>query len=165
MRAAKAYRTLLRLYPADYRALFARQMLDSFEREAKERRCGRVAFIRFLLAELAGLISSAGAEWVAKWTTDSVVRGRALPDLRMMRPPGVSRERWFAGAYQIHREGSLADEVLETQARISLLIERMVRAIANHDFPGARRYSYEESQAREELRRLQDQLAGGDGCS
>jgi hypothetical protein len=38
----------------------------------------------------------AGREWLAKLTTEETVRGRSLPDLRMMRPAGVSREVWFA---------------------------------------------------------------------
>jgi uncharacterized membrane protein YbaN (DUF454 family) len=37
-------------------------------------------------AELAGLLTGATAEWIAKLTSDSSVRGRSLPDLRMMRP-------------------------------------------------------------------------------
>jgi len=85
----KAYGTLLRLYPSDYRARFAAEMLNAFERAAAERR-GHVA-------ELIGLMIGASREWIAKLTTDSSVRGRCLPDLRMMRPPGVPREVWFAG--------------------------------------------------------------------
>jgi hypothetical protein len=50
-----------------------------------------------------------------------------------------------------------------------MLIQRTVHAIANHDFPGARRYSHEERLAREELRRLRQKHdmgdVGNDGCS
>ena len=170
MRAEQAYRTLLRLYPSDYRALFALEMQNAFERAAEERRLlGRFIFIRFLLGEFMGLLSSVGTEWIVKLTTDRSVRGRCLPDLRMMRPPGISRELWFAGAYQSHAQGSLPDEVLEAEARISMLIQRMVHAIANHDFPGARRYSDEERLARDELRQLRKKYEiaafGNDGCS
>ena len=169
MRAEQAYRTLLRLYPSDYRALFALEMQNSFERAAEEHRLlGRPVFIRFLLSEFVGLLGGVGGEWIAKLTTDSSVRGRCLPDLRMMRPPGVPRELWFAGAYEGHGQGS-PDEVLAAQARVSMLIQRMVHAIANHDFPGARRYSYEERLAHEELRRLRQKHdiahSGNDGCS
>jgi ATP-dependent Clp protease ATP-binding subunit ClpC len=63
---------------------------------------------------------------------------------------------------------SLPDEVIAAQARISMLIQRTVHAIANHDFPGARRYSYEERLARDELRRLRQKFdiddSGNDGC-
>jgi len=94
----RAYRTLLKLYPADYTASFAAGMLDAFEKAAEDgRRHGRAAAVRLALAELTGLLRGAMAEWIAKLTTDRCVRGRCLPDLRMMRPVGVSRESWFRG--------------------------------------------------------------------
>jgi hypothetical protein len=166
----QVYRTLLRLYPSDYRALFALEMQNAFERAAEERRLlGGAVFVRFLLGEFIGLLSGVGAEWIAKLTADSSVRGRCLPDLRMMRPPGISRDLSFAGACQGHGQGSLQDEVLAAQARVSMLIQHMVHAIANHDFPGARRYSYEERLARDELRRLRQKYdiadSANDGCS
>jgi len=34
---------------------------------------------------------------VAKLTSDRTIRGRRLPDCRMMRPPGVTRQQWAAG--------------------------------------------------------------------
>jgi ATP-dependent Clp protease ATP-binding subunit ClpC len=50
-----------------------------------------------------------------------------------------------------------------------MLIQHMEHAIANHDFPGARRYSHDERRAREELRRLRQKYdvddCGNDGCS
>jgi hypothetical protein len=157
MNLERAYRTLLRLYPNDYRALFADEMLNTFNQAAAERRQQpRLAFIRFLVGEFIDLASGAGAEWIAKLTTDSSIRGRCLPDLRMMRPPGVPQELWFAGTCLNVSEAALPQEVIETQDRIAMLINRMVHAIANHDFPGARRYSYEERQARVELRRLRE---------
>jgi hypothetical protein len=145
-------------------------MQTAFERAAEERRPrGRPVFIRFLIGEFIGLLSGVGAEWIARLTTDSSVRSRCLPDLRMMRPPGVPRELWFAGACLSAGQASLPDEVIEVQARISMLIRRMVHAIANHDFPGARRYSCEERQALDELRRLREKHniddSGHDGCS
>jgi hypothetical protein len=151
----RAYRTLLRLYPRDYRAMFAAEMLTAFEMAAEERRGqGGHVLVRFALAELIGLMIGAGAEWIAKLTTNSSVRGRCLPDLRMMRPPGVPRELWFAGASASVGPCYLPDEVIEAQRRIALLVSRTVHAIANHDFQGARSYSYEERQARENLRLL-----------
>jgi hypothetical protein len=81
----RAYRTLLWLYPYDFRAAFAAEMLAAFARTGAERRG----------AELAGLLTGAAAEWIAKLTSDRLVRGRSLPDLRMMRPAGMPRELWF----------------------------------------------------------------------
>jgi hypothetical protein len=84
----RAYRALLRLYPADYRAMFAAEMAHAFD-QILEERCG------LPIAELIGVVLGAPAEWIAKWTTDVTVRGRSIPDLRMMRPPGVPKELWF----------------------------------------------------------------------
>jgi hypothetical protein len=81
----RAYRALLGLYPYDFRAAFAAEMLAGFETVGAERHS----------AELAGLLTGAAAEWIAKLTSDSSVRGRTLPDRRMMRPAGMPRELWF----------------------------------------------------------------------
>ena len=95
----RTYQTLLKLYPTDYRASFAAGMMDTFEKATQQGRLhGRAAFVRLALAELAGLPWGIAAEWIAKLSTDRCVRGRCLPDLRMMRPVGVSRESWFRGA-------------------------------------------------------------------
>ena len=88
MTVKRAYRTLLRLYPADYRAMFAVEMMRAFDRVAEERQ-------RYLAAELLGVAAGAAREWIAKWTTDPSVRGRSLPDLRFMRPPNVPKELWY----------------------------------------------------------------------
>jgi hypothetical protein len=96
----RAYTTLLRLYPRDYRAMFAREMWNAFEITGAERRAhGRVVLVRFAAAELIGLLKGAVSEWIAKLTTDSSIRGRALPDLLLMRPPGVSWEAHYGGAF------------------------------------------------------------------
>ena len=93
----RAYATLLRLYPRDYRAMFAREMQRAFEITAEQRRSKA-----FVATELLGLVRGAASEWIAKLTTDRTVRGRALPDLVMMRPPGVSKEVHFAGPIDNH---------------------------------------------------------------
>jgi len=96
------------------------------------------------------------AEWIAKLTTSSSVRGRFLPDLRMMRPPGVPRGLWFAGACMNVDQRSSSDEMMEAQRRIAALVSRTVYAIANHDFEGARACSREEAKERENLFRLRN---------
>ena len=139
MNSARAYKILLRLYPRDYRALFAGEMLAAFRTGSEEcRGQGSGAYLRFAVSELAGLLSGAAAEWIAKSTTGSAIRGRCLPDRLKMRPPGVP---W---------------EVHYGEARAEFLVERTIYAIAHHDFPGARRYSDEERQARENLRLLRE---------
>jgi hypothetical protein len=75
----------LRLYPYDFRAAFAAEMMAAAELN-----------VRMRLAELMGLAMGAVHEWFAKLTTDKYIRGRTLPDIRMMRPAGISKEAWFA---------------------------------------------------------------------
>jgi len=84
------YRLLLRLYPRDYRAMFAGEMGRALERGGDESRVS-------MLKECGGLVVGAVSEWIAKLTTDKAIRGRALPDLVMMRPPGVPGEVHFGG--------------------------------------------------------------------
>jgi hypothetical protein len=91
------YKAFLRLYPWDYSNAFSADMTAAFDQACEERRRrGRRHFVRFATNELAGLIWGAQKEWLAKLTTHEAVRGRSLPDLRMMRPVGVTRELWFA---------------------------------------------------------------------
>jgi hypothetical protein len=79
------YRLLVRLYPCDYRVWFAGEMLAALGQE-------------FRFSEAVSLLAGAAVEWWDKWTTDAAVRARSVPDLRMMRPPGVPRETYFAAA-------------------------------------------------------------------
>jgi len=48
------------------------------------------------------MLTGAAAEWVAKLTTDSCLRGRSLPDRLMMRPPGVSWEDHYGSPLRAH---------------------------------------------------------------
>lgn len=155
MSMRRFYSALLRLYPRDYAACFAEEMANAFENACLERRRqGWTAFARFAMAELAGLVIGAGTEWIARLTTDRSVRGRGLPDLRNMRPVGVSRELWFAAAGAALDEGSLPTEVAQAQERVAVLVDRIVFAIAHHDFQAARSYSFEEHRERGNLRAL-----------
>jgi hypothetical protein len=87
-----AYDLLLRLYPWDYRAAFGREMLATFNEAVADMR-GRTWQLAFV--EFSGLLMGVGREWFAKLTTNPIVRGRALPDVRLMRPVGIPREVWF----------------------------------------------------------------------
>jgi hypothetical protein len=63
----RAYSILLRFYPAEYRALFEREMLALIAEASAERRArGRAAFLWFSVRELAGLACGGGFEWIAK---------------------------------------------------------------------------------------------------
>ena len=81
-----AYRLILRLFPFDFRLWFAAEMLVAFDQAHREGRGAR---------ELAVLTAALPAERLAKLRTDPAVRGRALPDVRMMRPVGVPQHVWF----------------------------------------------------------------------
>ena len=81
----RAFRILLKLYPYDFRAVFAAEMMAAAETDGL-----------MPLAELTGLAIGAAREWFAKLSSGKYVRGRTLPDVRMMRPAGISKEIWFA---------------------------------------------------------------------
>ena len=113
MRLERAYESALRLYPADYRARFAGEMLTAFEQAVTDHHgAGTVGSVRFAVAELTALVSGIGTEWLAKLTSDKAARGRCLPDCRMIRPAGVTREEWAAGldAADIAARGGRHDE-------------------------------------------------------
>jgi len=153
----RMYETLLQLYPRDFRASFTSEMLRAFDSAAGDHRAHwQSAYIRFALLELIGVAMGAGKEWIAKLSTDSSLRGRSLPDRLMMRPPGVPWEAYYGDALVNSSESATPYEVMEAQQRAELLVERIVHAIARHDFEGARTYSYQEHQARENLRLLRE---------
>ena len=159
----QAYEILLRLYPRDFRAAFSPEMLMAFERSAVERRAqGTADYIGFAASELIGLVIGAAREWIAKLTTDCSLRGRSLPDRRIMRPPGVPWEAYYGRALMDSSKSAVPGEVLEAQRRTEWLVQRMTHAIAHHDFEGARWYSYEECLARETLRLLREKYQNPD---
>ena len=84
---------MLRLYPADYRQRFAAEMHATFREALGERRQG----VRFTIAECGSDVLGAALEWFSKLTTDAATRGRRLPDCRLMRPAGVTRQEWAFG--------------------------------------------------------------------
>ena len=92
----RAYKILIRLYLVDIRVLYGQEMVSTFEAGLNERRRhGRVASVRFLFGELIWLLCDAAEEWVVKLSSHPSFRGRCLPDLRLVRPPGVGKKEWF----------------------------------------------------------------------
>jgi hypothetical protein len=77
-------------------------------------RRGRWHFVRFVASELSSLVWEVGKEWLAKLTTEESVRGRSLPDLRRMRPVGITQEVWFAS---LDRAGRTESTIAEERAR------------------------------------------------
>ncbi len=138
MSAKWLYRALLRLYPEDYAATFASEMMAAFEKGWEEHSRRFPSLLRFASMEFAGLIAGAATEWMAKLTTNRSVRDRNLSELRFAGPAAAA-------------PSSLPLDLAQAQQRVTLLVERIVHAIANHDFESARRYSYEEHRERENL--------------
>src|SRR5207248_11255175 len=61
-----------------------------------------------------------------------------------------------AGAAAQMQQGSLPEEVIETQKRIRFIVQRMETAIASHEFEKARFYSDEERKERGNLKELRE---------
>jgi hypothetical protein len=132
----RTYEWILRFYPAQFRANFAAEMLQVFD-EAIERVRGQgaLSLMRFTGREIVGVLAGLVREWIARsWAPDLYVVARSTRSSEPDLPP----------------------EILETRRHVQQLIRRMEFAIAHHDFPNARRYSYEERVAREHLNWLMD---------
>jgi hypothetical protein len=98
MRSRNAYKAVLRLYPVDFRARFEHEMVAVFECRLSERRGqGWPALSSVVCRELLSAACGAAAEWAAKLTSRCASRSRCLPDIRMMRPPGVGKADWYRG--------------------------------------------------------------------
>ena len=157
----RIYEFLLGLYPAEVRTSFAPEMSDVFAQVAEDRRReGWFPFAAFVLGELIGLLTGAAAAHRAA--------RQPVLDLRMMRPPGVSRKVY----------GIASDELIAAQRLVDFnppapavegpppdpngptiftalqeqLVGRMQQAIARQDFVKARFYSDEDRKARLNLR-------------
>jgi hypothetical protein len=130
-----AYRTLVRLYPREHRTWFGAEMQSVFDEAAREQRSrGRAAYLRFALAECAGLVIGSGRAWAAK------LAGRAyVHDHRLSRPVNMA---------------PLPDEVQEAQDRVTVNLNGLLHAISHHQFVKARIYAAEEQKARADLRLL-----------
>jgi hypothetical protein len=96
MTAQRIYNFLVRLYPAEYRALFGAEMSAVFDMTARgRRREGFTATAGLFLVETTSLLTGAAREWIAKLAyavshSVNYIDGRCLPDPLLMRPPGVS---------------------------------------------------------------------------
>lgn len=112
----RIYKTLLRLYPAEYRALFAEEMSDCFEKAAAEcRERGTVSVLCYLIIELGGLAKAVGTEWIARFThsiyhSNGYIAGRCLADIGLMRPAGIARSAFSFLQVQVMTENNLTDD-------------------------------------------------------
>src|SRR5690348_1057828 len=104
----RMYELLLGLYPEEVRTSFAPEMSDVFAQVADDRRReGWFPFFAFVLGELLGLLTGAAeAHRAAR---------QPVLDLRLMRPPGVSRQLY----------ADALDEVIAAQRLVDFNLRRM----------------------------------------
>jgi hypothetical protein len=115
IKTTSVYRALLWLYPSDFRQQFSEEMVSVFEQRA-----GEAVSIAFFLTEFSALVKGAHVMWFSKilpFRHKQLEFGVAMP---MLNAEEVARLRNEA-------------------------IQKMVAAIADHDFVSARRFSDEEA--------------------
>jgi hypothetical protein len=115
------YRFLIGFYPNDFRWQFSDEMLHVFEQRVRDRLAlGKTASIAFVSREFFSLLRGAQTMWMEK-----ILPMKQKQQIDALIP-----------------EGTLS--VAELRKLREEAINCMVRAIATHDFPGARRYSEDE---------------------
>src|SRR4051812_21071848 len=129
------YRAILWLYPAEYRATFADEMIEAFEQaKADSRKRGMLHLLAFAICELAGLVKGLFTERAVKLAApEAYISSRSAP----------------------RQNTDVPVEIHDVQRHLEHLIRSMEHAIAYHDFPKARLYSNEERTTRALLQRLQ----------
>jgi hypothetical protein len=138
----RIYGAFLGLYPREYRDLFGPEVVNVFAQAAREHRArGWHVWVWFLVTELSGAVTSAARHWIDRFAAR---RHAPVPEVA-----STARSALFG-------------PLREAQSRVDLNLKRMTHAIANHDFEGARAYSFEERKAREDLRRLRDRFGFDD---
>jgi hypothetical protein len=131
----RLFRAILRLYPAEYRAVFAPEMIEVFEEaSAAWKTRGLFALIWFANCECLGLFKGAVLEHTARW---------------------AARDRYIT-ARCASRSLNNQDDISEGRCHLEHVLRSMEFAIAHHDFPKARFYSNEERITRAHLQCLVD---------
>ncbi len=120
---------LLRLYPAEYRAMFADEIRSVLHKSREDhRKKGTLAFFVLEIREALGLLIGLGREWIARLTSVEIYLGE--------------------------EDAGIAHQIAECEGRIRFVTGRIDNAVANHDFEGARFYSTEEEKERARLKLL-----------
>jgi hypothetical protein len=133
MNLTRIYRSLLRFYPKDQREQFGAEMEAVFRQAAEEHRSRSAAVYGwFAIREFAGLMGGAATAWFE----------------RIAHRPPAGRS--------ITEPLLLSNDPREVERIVRVSIERMVYAIAHHQFIEARFYSLVERKARARL----DELRG-----
>jgi hypothetical protein len=138
MKVKDLYRSLLRLYPVDFREQFSQEMGSIFERRAAERSSkGRIALAVFVAREFLSIMKNACAMRMGPIFT--------RPGPTPVASPCLPRN---------------LQEAAEQRARA---IRNMVACIGKHEFTQARHYSYEEIRLRQLVEQLQSKVPAEGG--
>jgi hypothetical protein len=130
----RTYRAILSLYPAEYRAIFAPEMVKVFEQaKADAKKQGVLSFALFAACELGGLLRGLVSERIRK---------------------SIAQEAYITSRCECRQDTEAPAEIVDVQRHLEHLIRAMEFAIAHHDFPKARFYSNEERNTRALLQRL-----------
>ena len=131
-------RLFVRLYPREYQAAFAEEIISVLQQKQANSK-GLLARIWFALRESAGLLWAALLAW----------RHNRL---------GEKRHQCALPA----STSDLPEEVKQAQALLQQAMDRMMRAISEQQFTHARRHANEEREARCALRRARQRYGLGD---
>jgi DNA-binding MarR family transcriptional regulator len=137
----RIYLLFLQLYPAAHRAQFGSEMAEVFASAAQERHdAGKLAYLWFVVRELASLLAGAWPERLAQG------HQRLAPVAQ-------------TSTASIESVQLISIELAAAQKRVQTNINRMVAAIANHQFEQARYYAHQEQREREYLNTLEKKQA------
>jgi hypothetical protein len=126
----KIFRALLSLYPRRDRDLLGEEMRAVFEEGMREHRVlGPAVYLRFLLAEVGGLVLGAIKARFASPSPIQVARVTA---------------------------SDLPEEVRQAENRVAFNLNRLLFAISHRQFVQARFYSDEERKARHDLGEMRE---------
>jgi hypothetical protein len=124
MKLGALYRSLLLLYPAEFRTQFSEEMISVFEQRAGERFANRDSKqVVWLAIEFFSIVKGAHTMWLSS----------ILPIQRNSR----------SSESALPTEASLTTAELTTRRHVA--IKAMCAAIARHDFIHARQHSDEEA--------------------
>lgn len=125
----RAYRMLLRLYPAGFKTQFGGEMAAVFAQATEQhRRQGRLALTRFAAREFWGVVVGATREWLSWPISRPATEDLAFPS-----------------------------DIAGAEKYLEIVSKRLLTAIANHDFPSARYYDQQDRKARALLVHLRSQ--------
>lgn len=135
MNSARLYRRALLLYPPEFRQQFSEEMISVFQQRSGEHFANRgFTSFAFLLKEFFGALKGATVMWLSK--VRPIDHKRSQPD----------------AAVGVASISTAAELTMQHQ----IAMKGMVKAIAEHDFVNARRYSDEEKRLKSLLQQLED---------